>query len=122
MKYHDRIMSLPVPAERQPSIPYKEGHRDARHAAAEIAVEAESEIMSLREELDRAWRQRNEAFNKVRAWEGVVYVTGGHLPMRLAEGREWGPGGDEPVAVPSLTPGRLTDLLDELAQLRSKAS
>ena len=44
MTYHNRIMNLPA---MRGDLPYKEGHKDARHAAAEIAVEAEAEIELL---------------------------------------------------------------------------
>lgn len=41
MDLHGQIMNLPHPpmarVEQNPSIAYKMGHRDARHAAAELA-------------------------------------------------------------------------------------
>ncbi|WP_155989659.1 hypothetical protein [Thioalkalivibrio sp. ALE19] len=53
--YHNRIMNLQVgedmPEENPGRGVYKNGHRDARHAAAEIAAEAEVEIADLREAL-----------------------------------------------------------------------
>ena len=43
--YHARIMN--IPAYGDAPFEYKEGHRDARHAAAEIALEAEAEVERL---------------------------------------------------------------------------
>ena len=45
MSYHVRIMN--IPAYEDAPFEYKEGHRDARHAAAEIANEAEAEAERL---------------------------------------------------------------------------
>jgi hypothetical protein len=49
MSLHDDIMNLQVPQRRelitcsgQGELAYKYGHRDARHAAAELAIQAES--------------------------------------------------------------------------------
>lgn len=47
MSLHDKIMNLSVPSgiedmETQRRLDYKAGHRDARHAAAELANEAET--------------------------------------------------------------------------------
>ena len=44
MTYHNRIMNIKMIGGEG----YKEGHRDARHAAAEIALEADAEIEELR--------------------------------------------------------------------------
>ena len=46
MSYHQRIMN--IPAYDDAPFEYKEGHRDARHAAAEIASEADAEVERLR--------------------------------------------------------------------------
>lgn len=50
---HGQIMNLPHPpmarVEQNPSIAYKMGHRDARHAAAELALKADACIEALRE-------------------------------------------------------------------------
>jgi hypothetical protein len=56
MNYHDRIMNLLAgrPSSlAQPERAYKEGHRDARHAAAEIAIEADRIIAEQQQELER---------------------------------------------------------------------
>lgn len=48
MKLHDKIMNLPSKHDnRQFAIAYKEGHRDARHAAAELALKYDSLIVKL---------------------------------------------------------------------------
>jgi chromosome segregation ATPase len=47
--YHGRMMNIPTTGRR--SVAYREGHRDARHAAAEIASEADAEIASLAAEV-----------------------------------------------------------------------
>lgn len=57
--YHNRMMNIQVDAAsmaeagkpRSLRLAYKYGHRDARHAAAEIALEAQAEIARLREVL-----------------------------------------------------------------------
>ena len=53
--YSDRIMNIPtedgslrVLYSEDERIVYREGHRDARHRAAEIALEAEIEIENLK--------------------------------------------------------------------------
>ena len=51
--YHNRIMNIQTNEEKYESMEglskhaFKLGHRDARHAAAEIALEAEREIENL---------------------------------------------------------------------------
>ena len=53
MSYHDKIMSIPVSVTmseiglREHMVMYKKGHKDARHAAAEIAVQADARIEEL---------------------------------------------------------------------------
>lgn len=53
MSYHDRIMSIPTDAEmpstRIAQSHWKKGHGNARHAAAEIALEADEEIVKLQQ-------------------------------------------------------------------------
>lgn len=51
MSYHNEIMNLATSAQ---SLLYKEGHRDARHAAAEIALKADAKIEQLTMERDEA--------------------------------------------------------------------
>ena len=53
--YHGRIMNIPSDVEgmSNPSrVIYRTGHRDARHAAAEIAAEAEGVIGELHDALE----------------------------------------------------------------------
>lgn len=53
MDLHGQIMNLRMPTtiglvETNPAIAYKLGHRDARHAAAELAAKADACIEALR--------------------------------------------------------------------------
>jgi len=57
MNFHGRIMNIQVTSVEAPMTPeqrsvYKRGHRDARHAAAEIANEADEQIQELAESLE----------------------------------------------------------------------
>lgn len=50
MNLHGRIMNIPAPElENDPAAnsAFKRGHRDARHAAAEMAVKADARIDEL---------------------------------------------------------------------------
>ncbi len=47
MSYHGRIMNIRDGTDGAASIEYKRGHRDARHAAAEIALEADARIAEI---------------------------------------------------------------------------
>lgn len=87
-----------------------------RSAAAIERLQAELAEVKASEEL--AWRERNVAYAKVKAWEAVVYVEG--LPLRAVRVDEWGPGEGEQTTVPDVTPKRLTELLDELAAIRER--
>ena len=72
MSLHDDIMNIPhafdtYPFGRMERVSYVTGHRDARHAAAELAVEADTEIERLKAEnaglrvrLDECNRRINE--------------------------------------------------------------
>ena len=51
MNYHDEIMNFPLNDRKSGPIQYKFGFRDARHAAAEIAIAADEEIARLKDEL-----------------------------------------------------------------------
>lgn len=57
MSYHDKIMNIPVSVTmseiglREHMLVYKDGHADALHAAAEIAVQADARIEMLLESL-----------------------------------------------------------------------
>lgn len=49
MSYHNRVMNVPADPVKADeflagSMAYKHGHRDARHAAAAIAAEADAEV------------------------------------------------------------------------------
>ena len=53
MKLHNEIMNIPTPSTEgwaeNIGNAYKEGYRDARHAAAEIAMQGEAEIEALKD-------------------------------------------------------------------------
>ena len=52
MSQHNEIMNLPTKHDhRNDAIAYKEGHRDARHAAAELSLKYEGYIELLESEL-----------------------------------------------------------------------
>ncbi len=55
MSLHDQIMNLPAPDYSvllaMPDYAAKIGHRDARHAAAELALKADAQIERLRHAL-----------------------------------------------------------------------
>lgn len=58
MSLHDKIMNLPgkpgmYVLDRGRHIAYYEGHRDARHAAAELAVKQDALVAQLVEALER---------------------------------------------------------------------
>lgn len=78
----------------------------------------QAELAEAKASEERAWRERNVAYAKVKAWEAVVYVEG--LPLRAVRVDEWGPGEGEQTTVPDVTPKRLTELLDELAAIRER--
>jgi hypothetical protein len=76
----------------------------------------QDEILRLRESEARAWTERNIAYAKVKGWEATMFVEG--LPLRSVEVDQWGPGEGGETTVPQMTPRKLTDLLDEIAELR----
>jgi len=49
MSYHKKIMNIRCDAQ---SVLYREGHRDARHDAAALALEADNTIAELLEALE----------------------------------------------------------------------
>lgn len=52
--YHRKVMNLPLPSRvYDRDSHYKSGARDARHAAAEIAAEADAEIARLTARIDK---------------------------------------------------------------------
>lgn len=68
MSYHAQIMNLPITVNmaqiglKADMITYKEGHRDARHAAAELANAADKRIETLTQALIRCqqWHHGNK--------------------------------------------------------------
>ena len=89
------------------------------HAKVQDAMKAaQAEIWRLSKENERLWRARNHAITKVRGWEDVIVAEG--LPFRAVRVEEWGPGEGEQVAVPEVTPTKLTAILDELHDLRRR--
>ncbi len=75
MDYHGRMMNIPYDRLQETfdkndltltaRRPYKFGHRDARHAAAEIATEADREIDRLRTENEQLRTDLEEAINAI---------------------------------------------------------
>lgn len=63
-------------------------------------------------ECDEALRRANIAEARVKGWEATVVIT--NLPSRIWPVEGWGPGEGETVAIPDLTPKKLTDILDRL--------
>jgi hypothetical protein len=90
-KYHGKMMNL---AERYPDFmtdpgtrhTYRRGYRDARHAAAEIALEADRTIEELREENEQLraalekveWQPSGAHF--ICLWCGGLKRYAGHKP------------------------------------------
>ncbi len=64
MDYSSRILNLRLDT-RAEVAPMKFGHADARHAAAEIARQAEAKIEELEAKLAKAVRERDEALNQL---------------------------------------------------------
>lgn len=74
---HDEIMNLPCKrtmshfATKDELLQYKEGHRDARHAAAELAItadDAQAELNAARALLEKVgdWLPRGSMADQVR--------------------------------------------------------
>ena len=64
MDYSSRILNLRLDTKAEVA-PMKFGHADARHAAAEIARQAEAEIEELEAKLEKAVGERDEALNQL---------------------------------------------------------
>ena len=64
MDYSSRILNLRLDTKAEVA-PMKFGHADARHAAAEIARQAEAKIEELEAKLAKAVRERDEALNQL---------------------------------------------------------
>ena len=68
MNFHGRMMNIEYGVFGTPSLEYRQGHKYARHAAAEIANEADARIAELErgiETLSQALVARNEAISKI---------------------------------------------------------
>jgi len=84
MDYHGRIMNIeclpPARMNQHPVDPecsaYRIGHRDARHAAAEIACEAQAEIARLREALEKLCEMADESDGAQYGTLGTNFVRG----------------------------------------------
>ena len=83
MDLHGQIMNLPLASlaahGTTHSREYKEGHRDARHAAAELALKADACIDALRDILDTGFAggpQAKRAREALAAMDGRVLVSG----------------------------------------------
>ena len=70
MSFHGRMINIRDNADDEALSEYKRGHRDARHAAAEIANEADARIAEL--ELKLAHAQ-----NVAAAWEDAYTLYEG---------------------------------------------
>lgn len=88
MDYHSRIMNIERDPMKVAAAPkdaaYSCGHRDARHAAAEITLEADAEIAGLLEALEIA---RDYMSNDISAQQVMFkgYEKLGRIPELLAE-------------------------------------
>jgi hypothetical protein len=76
MNLHDKIMNLPATPPDfgsgwAASDGYKIGHRDARHAAADLALTADEQIRKLREALE--WALSHVTQPVVRLQQNAAY-------------------------------------------------
>lgn len=77
---HNKIMNLSVnkkrvPIDREFAISYKNGHRDARHAAAELAINSDSEIERRVEVITAIKTAIVECFGKSPISDGAVIIV-----------------------------------------------
>lgn len=72
MNFHGRMMNIRDGADGAASIEYKRGHRDARHAAAEIANEADARIAELEAQLDAMAEQWKELHAQTNSSDSIV--------------------------------------------------
>jgi hypothetical protein len=89
-------------------------HRSFSYYTPEDVMGLLADLRRLEGELNHALQRASHAESKVAAWERTMVVTG--LPMMRHPGTGWGPGGEDPVDVPALTPEKLTSILDRLAR------
>ncbi len=98
----------------------EQAHRNAAFIAAANPTAILGLIASLEEvkrEANRAWRERNEAVARVKAWEGIVCLTDDD-PLKAIKIGEWGPGEGDIINVRLPSPERLTNILHELRNIR----
>lgn len=89
MDLHEQIMNLQTPpaltfsGDKSPFIAYKEGHRDARHAAAELALKADAVAHAARRLLD--WAEQATEHADCINWHAVNADEGAKLRAALDE-------------------------------------
>lgn len=81
MDFHNEIMNIPtVVGTYNDELCYKLGHRDARHAAAELSLKADARIEELEEML--RWYIEEDEINESDP-ENEYWVEGKHKAMKL---------------------------------------
>jgi len=82
MSLHNEIMNLPMPEaykvkDNQSDIieGYQFGHRDARHAAAELAATREAELIEALKELLEEYDMQRSQFGDDYIWEKYERVA-----------------------------------------------
>ncbi len=86
MNLHNEIMNIPVQFPELgfegigPPLAYKIGHRDARHAAAELSLKAEARIEELEEMLK--WYIEEDEIHEGDP-ENQYWIDGKHKAMKL---------------------------------------
>ena len=92
MDYHGRIMNVEVDVAsmaaagkpRSLRFAFKAGHRDARHAAAEIANEADAEIARITAAKDAEIARLREALRLVVAYDEMAIDCDSDVALMLA--------------------------------------
>lgn len=87
MNLHNQIMNIQINEKTvwhkygtDGSYAYKEGHRDARHASAELSLKAEARIEELEEMLK--WYIEEDEINEGDP-ENQYWIDGKHKAMKL---------------------------------------